>query len=108
MQIDTPRRAPALTAPPSRMLLSATERLVEPHNRMASTTEFLEDELRRNFKLRRELGAEIRLELLTSDTAEKRDTNSLGTLTRLVGAAWITAGLIALALAAFIIAIRVA
>lgn len=73
---------------------------------MVSETDDLEQELRRNLTLRRELGAELRLELLANDaagTAEQDaadDPHSLAN--RLVKTAWIAVGLVGLALAAFI------
>jgi hypothetical protein len=73
----------------------------KPYDHMASKTDDLEKELQRNFRLRRELGVEVRLELLTTDAPDKRDADDPQTLTRLVGAAWIAVGLFALALAAF-------
>lgn len=71
---------------------------------MVSETDDLEQELRRNLKLRRELGDELRLELLTTDaaaTAEQDDPDDRHSLAnRLVRTAWIAVGLVGLALAA--------
>ncbi len=78
---------------------------------MVPETNDLEQELRRNLKLRRELGGEVRLELLMANVAANKDDSSYrreapnaeGTLPdRLVKTAWIALGVVGLALAAFI------
>jgi len=78
---------------------------------MVPETNDLEQELRRNLKLRRELGGEVRLELLVANAAADKDDASYrreapeaeGTLSdRLVRTAWIALGVIGLALGAFI------
>jgi len=77
---------------------------------MVPETNDLEQELRRNLKLRRELGGEVRLELLVANAAAEDDASyrreapqTEGTLSdRLVRTAWIALGVIGLALAAFI------
>jgi hypothetical protein len=77
---------------------------------MDPQTSDLERELQRNLKLRRELGGEIRLELLMANAAAEDDASyrreapqAEGTLSdRLVRAAWIALGVIGLALGAFI------
>jgi len=70
---------------------------------MATTTD-LEEELRRNLRLRRELGVEVRLELLTTDARAKANADYQGMpISKLVGAAWIALGLVAVAFAAFIV-----
>jgi hypothetical protein len=71
----------------------------------------LEQELQRNLKLRRELGGEVRLELLMvnaaaakGDASYRREASKAeGSLPdRLVKTAWITLGAIGLAIAALI------
>lgn len=85
------------------MSLSYPSHWGEPLSRMTSRTDVLEEELQRNLKLRRELGAEVRLELVTTDAAVKRDVDyPLTVVGRVIGAAWITAGFVGLALAALI------
>lgn len=77
---------------------------------MISETDDLEQELQRNLKLRRELGGEVRLELLIERAATKGASSSRparpkaeGTFSdRLVGAAWIILGAVGLALGIFI------
>jgi hypothetical protein len=78
---------------------------------MVAETSDLEQELQRNLKLRRELGGEIRLELLMENATVAKDDASHrreapeaeGTLpNRLVTTAWITLGVIGLAIGTFL------
>ncbi len=78
---------------------------------MVPETNDLEQELQRNLKLRRELGGEVRLELLMANVAATKDDvlyrreapKAEGSLPdRLVKTAWITLGIIGLAIAAFL------
>ncbi len=78
---------------------------------MVPETTDLERELQRNLKLRRELGGEVRLELLVASAAaakggasyRREAPNAEGTLpNRLLRIAWIILGAIGLAIGAFI------
>jgi hypothetical protein len=78
---------------------------------MVPETNDLEQELQRNLKLRRELGGEVRLELLMANAAtpqgdalyRREAPKPEGSLPdRLVKTAWITLGAIGLAIAALI------
>jgi hypothetical protein len=77
---------------------------------MVPETNDLEQELRRNLKLRRELGGEVRLELLVANAVAEDDASyrreapeaEVTLSDRLVRTAWIALGVIGLALAAFI------
>jgi hypothetical protein len=71
---------------------------------MTPETDDLEKELRRNLKLRHELGSEVRLEFLINRAAatgpiQQRGGDAL-LATIAIKAAWVTVGLVGLALAA--------
>jgi multisubunit Na+/H+ antiporter MnhC subunit len=76
---------------------------------MAPEADDLEWELQRNLKLRQELGAEARLELLVARGAAAAEGHAVSSephapsANRVMGAALITASVVGLALAAFIV-----
>ena len=78
---------------------------------MIPESDDLEQELLRNLKLRRELGGEVRLELLIANATagakggtvyRRMEPNSEGTIPNLIRMGWVSLGFAGVALAAFI------